>query len=125
MTRPGELESAVLDALWDGGEQSVREVLCRTGSRHAYTTILTVLDRLHDKGQVLRRKVRSSWRYRPARTREEALGRRVAALLEETPGAPRPLLRAFLDRAEELDPGVLDELDAMIRARRAASESGE
>ena len=45
MTRPGEFEQHVFDVLWDGGELSVRAVLDRTGGGHAYTTILTVLDR--------------------------------------------------------------------------------
>ena len=44
----GELEQAVLDALWDGaGASSGREVHARLVGRDlAYTTVMTVLDRL-------------------------------------------------------------------------------
>ncbi len=55
----GELESAVLSTLWDhGAPLSVRDVLARLRRKPAlaYTTVLTVLDRLHGKGVVVREK---------------------------------------------------------------------
>lgn len=52
----GELESAVLHALWDAREPlSAREILGRFGESEgvpALTTVLTVLDRLRAKGRV-------------------------------------------------------------------------
>ncbi|HEX2872531.1 MAG TPA: BlaI/MecI/CopY family transcriptional regulator [Polyangiaceae bacterium] len=119
----GELESAVLGALWDSrGKLSVREVLeCleRSGSELAYTTVLTVLDRMHDKGLVLREKDGKAFTYWPQLSREAYLGAQAARMLTEvTVPVQRDVLMAFLDSAEHADPAVLDELSALIKARR-------
>lgn len=119
MTKPGALERRIIEILWDGGELTTRAVLERLGSDHAYTTIMTVLDRLHRKGEVVRRKVDGVWRYAAAASREEAVGREVARLLVDRGRAAEPLFMAFLDQAEALDPDALDQLEALIRRRRA------
>ena len=49
MARSPELERRVLDALWQGGDWSVRDVLEAVDTSLAYTTFATVLDRLHAK----------------------------------------------------------------------------
>ena len=118
MARAPKLERRVLDLLWSGGDWSVREVLEQIDRDLAYTTIATVLGRLHDKGRVVRHKDGGSWRYRATRTREAALASEVSRILEDAPSATEPLLVAFLDRVEEVDPAALDRLEALIRARR-------
>ncbi len=117
MARPPDLKRRVLDVLWRGGEWSVRDVLGAVDTTLAYTTFATVLDRLHDKGEVRRIKVGGAWRYAAAQTREEALAAEVGRVLERAEGAPERLLVAFLDRVEEADPDALDRLQALIRAR--------
>jgi predicted transcriptional regulator len=118
MARPPALARRVLDILWKGGDWSVRDVLEAVDPRLAYTTIATVLDRLHDKGELDRSKVDGSWRYTAARSREDALAAEVGRVLDRADGATEPLLVAFLDRVEELDPDALDRLEALLRARR-------
>ncbi len=55
MKRLGDLERKVMDVLWDstGGPQTGRQVADRLPDR-AYTTVLTILDRLRRKDMVLR-----------------------------------------------------------------------
>lgn len=118
MARQPELERRVLDTLWQGGDWSVREVHERAGEGLAYTTIATVLDRLHAKGRVLRAKEGLAWRYHATRTREASLAAEVGRVLQKAEGASDPLLVAFLDEFEQVDPDVLDRLEALIRARR-------
>jgi predicted transcriptional regulator len=118
MSAPGPLEERVLEALWRGGEGTVRAVLDRLGTDHAYTTILTVLDRLHGKGLVRRHKELGSWVYAAAGNPEERAGREVARLLLEANRGGESLLTGFLDEAETLDPAVIDQLEALIRRRR-------
>lgn len=118
MPRQPELERRVLDTLWQGGSWSVREVHDAAGDGLAYTTIATVLDRLHAKGRVQREKEGVAWRYHASRTREEALAAEVGRVLQRADGASDPLLVAFLDEFEQVDPEVLDRLEALIRARR-------
>jgi predicted transcriptional regulator len=117
MARPPKLEQRILSVLWRGGDWSVRDVHAEVDPDLAYTTIATVLDRLHTKGVAERAKTRGAWRYTAARTREATLGQKVARLLEGSQPS-RPLLVAFLDHVEEADPEALDQLEALIRARR-------
>ncbi|WFE33676.1 BlaI/MecI/CopY family transcriptional regulator [Micromonospora sp. WMMD975] len=76
MTRLGDLERAVMDVLWDSASATpdgvtVREVADALDGRElAYTTVMTVLDRLAGKGMVQREREGRAWRYRPAATRE-------------------------------------------------------
>ena len=118
MARKATLESKIVDILWDGGELPVRDVLARIEGDYAYTTIATVLDRLHTKGEVCRTKREGAWWYRAARPRNESIGAEVARLVSGVRGDPQPVLAAFLDGAEEKDPELLDHLEALIRERR-------
>ena len=77
----GELETSVLDVLWGSADPlSVRDVGARLKRRPAlaYTTVMTVLDRLHDKGFVRRDKSGRAFLYRP-RVQREALMAEVDA----------------------------------------------
>lgn len=118
----GELESAVLEVLWSSPSGlPVRDVLARVRRKPAlaYTTVLTVLDRLHGKGVVVREKEGKAYRYAPSLTREAWFGERAArALASAKPGAHDAVLAAFLDSTERVDPDLLDKLSALIAARR-------
>jgi len=69
---PPPLEVECLKALWTLGEANVKDVRkALTGNRNlAYTTVMTVLDRLARKGGVSRRKVGRSFVYVPVLSRE-------------------------------------------------------
>src|SRR5215208_7986295 len=112
LRRPlGELESAILRVLWDSASKlpvrKVQECLERDQTL-AYTTVMTVLDRLFDKGLVAREKEGKAFVYWPAFTREAYLGGRAARMLTELEvPVHRDVLMAFLDSAEHADPAVL------------------
>ncbi len=71
MNRLGDLERKVMDALWDSENSPLtgREVADELPDR-AYTTVLTILDRLRRKGLVRRTTVGRTHRFAPAGTRE-------------------------------------------------------
>ncbi|WBB77523.1 BlaI/MecI/CopY family transcriptional regulator [Micromonospora sp. WMMD882] len=125
MTRLGELERAVMDVLWDGPVDrrgvTVREVADALDGRElAYTTVMTVLDRLAGKGMVEREREGRAWRYRPAASREahiaqlmlDALdlgGSRDAALVRfarSVTGTEADVLRAALSAEAGRRPGA-------------------
>lgn len=99
MATSGELEQAVMEILWSHtaplSVRDVHELLSRDRSL-AYTTVLTVLDRLAKKGNVLRSLEGRAWLYRPARSRVDEIASRVAALLEPLADAERRSLLAYL-----------------------------
>ncbi|MCM0676726.1 BlaI/MecI/CopY family transcriptional regulator [Micromonospora phytophila] len=124
MTRLGDLERAVMDVLWDvvpgtSDGVTVREVADALDGRElAYTTVMTVLDRLAGKGMVQREREGRAWRYRAAASREahiaqlmlDALdlgGSRDAALVRfarSVTGTEADVLRAAL--GDEAGPGA-------------------
>ena len=110
MARLGELERKVMDVLWGpvGAELTVRQVAEQL-PRHAYTTVLTVLDRLERKGMVCRTKEGRAFRYAPAASREAY----TAALMHEALGAA-PDRDAVLVRFAETVTG--DEARVLRRA---------
>jgi predicted transcriptional regulator len=87
VTHLGELETAVMEQLWQRGEATVREVHDALPRERAYTTVMTVMTRLCDKGMLARERRGRRDVYRPTATREEwAQGRAragVDALVEE------------------------------------------
>ncbi|MCL6481466.1 MAG: BlaI/MecI/CopY family transcriptional regulator [Firmicutes bacterium] len=68
------LELDCLQTLWSLGEASVRQVhaALQPIRPRAYTTIMTILDRLAQKGYVERRKRGRAWVYRPLLSAEQA-----------------------------------------------------
>lgn len=89
---PPPLELECLKVLWTLGEGNVKDVrLVLTRSRNlAYTTVMTILDRLVRKGGVERRKVGRSFVYSPLLSREVL--RRLAV---------KEMVEAFFDGNEE------------------------
>jgi predicted transcriptional regulator len=83
-----------MDVLWDRGAGSgsgsgsgsgvtVREVAEGLQNRElAYTTVMTVLDRLAGKGMVERERAGRAWRYRPAASREAHIARLMLDALD-------------------------------------------
>lgn len=117
---PGDLEAAVLDTLWTQGEMSTPAVYDAVGVPRglAYTTILTVLQRLARKGLLVRRGGGRSHLYAPALTREQFAERRgvsVAAALVDVGAAG---VGAFLAEMHRLDPQVVAQLRKQLGTRR-------
>jgi BlaI family penicillinase repressor len=78
------LELDCMNVLWPLGEATVRDVqqaLMQTRPR-AYTTIMTILDRLAQKGVLVRRKAGRAWVYRPNLSASEARSHAVAQVVD-------------------------------------------
>lgn len=84
--RLGDLERAVMDALWSrDGAASVRDVCADLTERElAYTTVMTVLDRLARKGFLNRERCGRAWHYEPAETRDAYVAELMLDALELT-----------------------------------------
>ncbi len=113
----GEAELAVLRVLWDHGPQTVREVMQRLherGRRVAYTTVLTFLARLEQKGSVASDKTDLAYVYRAKASRSSVTRSRVKALLEELyDGAAGPVVMHLVEN-ERLTADELAKLRKLI-----------
>ncbi|HEX2894425.1 MAG TPA: BlaI/MecI/CopY family transcriptional regulator [Marmoricola sp.] len=111
----GELEAAVMEVVWDAGRPiRVREVLDQLagtapGQVPAYTTVMTVLDRLFAKQWVTREPVGHAYAYSPVQTREE----HIADLMSQALSDSSDRLLALEHFAAALPD---NELDALKRA---------
>jgi BlaI family penicillinase repressor len=96
---PPPLEMACLNALWELGEGNVEEVrVCVSRERPlAYTTVLTLLDRLSRRGAVSRRKEGRGFRYQPSIDRDKLRRLALGQLLTHHFGGSAEGLRRFLD----------------------------
>lgn len=77
-----DLEAEVMDEVWRHEEVTVRDVLealNRGPKKRAYTTIMTIMNRLETKGMVKRRRSGKSDIYRPVVAREDYLEARAGA----------------------------------------------
>jgi predicted transcriptional regulator len=79
----GELEAAVLAVLQEAGAAlSPGEVRERVGGALAYTTVVTILSRLHAKGVLERRKAGRAYLYAPVADQPGLAARRMARVLD-------------------------------------------
>ena len=117
----GELEVAVCNSLWDAGETDVRGMHERVGVPRgiASNTIQSALERLYRKGMLHRRKVSHAYYYAPAMTRAAFAAGVLDGVASALGGGGQPLLAAFVEHAEQIDPDALDQLEALVRSARA------
>ncbi|MET0821546.1 MAG: BlaI/MecI/CopY family transcriptional regulator [Aeromicrobium sp.] len=113
MPRLGELERSVMNVLWDAAAPlTVREVLDALGERDlAYTTVMTVLDRLGTKQMVRRERDGRAFHYAPALTRDAATSELLHAALDEA-GTDRTA--ALVHFAHTVDPDEAKALRAAL-----------
>lgn len=115
LTHLGNLERAVMDHLWSAPEsQTVRQVHESLSIQRdlAYTTVMTVLQRLAKKNLVSQIRDDRAHRYAPVRGRDELVAGLMVAALDQAAdsGDRQAALVYFVERV-----GV-DEADALRRA---------
>lgn len=113
----GELEAAVLSVLWEAGRalspgEVQRELTGRAGAAPelSYSTVVTILSRLHAKKALDRRRDGRAFRYAPVADEAGLAARRLAAILDKEPDRQAVLSRFVADLSgsdEELLRGLL------------------
>ena len=117
----GDQEHLVLTTVWQLGSCTVRQVFEAVGrpQKLAYTTIATVLDRLHAKGLVARQLEGKSHVYKTTKKRGAIERARMKSLLGKMLGLdPVPAVATLVDAVEAIDPQLLDRLAEEVEQRR-------
>jgi predicted transcriptional regulator len=112
----GELEARVMDIVWDhGGWLTPAEVHRRLTRRRtlAYTTVMTVLVRLYDKGLLERRRDGRAYAYHSIQSREEDAAEHMTRLLSAA-GDRSTALSSFVS---SLSPGERAQLRRVLGRR--------
>jgi len=110
-------EHRIMEVLWKKGSATVAEVAEELAGKDgsAYTTVLTMMGIMRDKGYLSCRKDGRAHVFTPRVNRQAAARKAVHQLLAKFfAGSPGELVLSFL-RDEELTPQELDELKRKIR----------
>lgn len=120
----GPLEREVMEAVWKSAPASVAEVRAALGDRHAYTTIMTILVRLAEKGQLEREKRGRNYVYSAADSGAAQTGqwlaRAIAGVDKRVKGQ---IVQHFVGSIGDLDEDLLDQLEKEIRDARGRDPS--
>ena len=121
----GELELRVMEVLWQRPHLDARQVReSLSGGRvPSLSTVQSALERLFRKQYVDRIRHGQAYSYFSAVSRSALLGRmlgNVIQLLHD--GKMETILSSFVHVAADLDDCSLDELEALIKARRDAGD---
>jgi len=100
---PTEGELEILKVLWERGPCTGREVLDVLSQQRAraYTSVMSVLNIMVDKGQVVRKPQGRAFLYSAKRPREKTLGSMVSSLLGRAfEGSAASLVSQVLDQSQ-------------------------
>lgn len=124
----GGLEAEIMGILWARRRATVREVLQALAPRRplAYTTILTVMTRLAEKGLLRRRRRGKAHQYEAAETEQQFLRRAsqrlVRSLVADLGDAA---VAAMADEIERVDPARLERLRLRLAQQEPPTVSDE
>jgi BlaI family transcriptional regulator, penicillinase repressor len=112
-----ERELDVMDILWRDGSGTVSDVKERISDDLAYTTVLTILRTLEQKGFVGHQPEGRAYRYHPLVGKEEARESHLRRLTRKLFGGSRELLMAQLVSDGDLTREELERLRSMLDRR--------
>ena len=101
----GPLEDEIMQVVWDRGEVTVRDVHDALRARRpiAYTTVMTTLGRLSDKGLLKRTEDQPAHHYSPLLTREQYARSTVKSVVDWLIGHfPDPAVAYLIERLREV-----------------------
>src|SRR6516165_3223898 len=112
----GALQKAVMEAVWELGEATVQQVRDRLRREPlpAYTTVLSVMQKLEKAGWLSHRAEGRSYIYTPIRSRAEAGASSLRTFIDRVFRGDRLLLFQHLLEDEQLSEDDLKTLQTMI-----------
>lgn len=117
----GELETRIMEIVWEKEEVTVRQVYEKLQDERdlAYTTVMTVMSRLAEKGLLKRMKAGAAFVYRPVSSRKEFTESTVKKIMGELlRDFTSPAISQFVDSVQREDPEKMEELARLIQAKR-------
>lgn len=123
----GDLEVAVLEALWEKQPATVKQVHARLERRGSpsHNTVQASFERLFRKGLLAREKVSHSYRYTTRGDRSSVLEEAVRDVLLRLGGSrPEPSLSAFVELAADEGEESLRMLEELVASRLGRRDDG-
>lgn len=117
----GTLEASIMECLWEFESATVRDVfVCLSKKRDiAYTTVMTVMGRLTDKGFLTKEKSGNAYVYSPSVSKKDLDESVAGSLLNGLVDHISAGALANFVNAISVDHKMLDELERLITAKKA------
>lgn len=116
-----EAEWAIIQMVWEYEPvpaPTVQELL-EANRGWSYSTVKTLMDRMVKKGLLTTERIRNLMLYTSAITRHEAQNKEILKTLKRAfEGALTPMMQFLLD-SDHITHSELDELEAMIKAKKS------
>ncbi len=107
----GDQQATVMSILWKRGTGTVREVLEQMPGKVAYTTVMTMMVRLHERGLLAREHEGRGYRYQPTKSRDDFVSELAGSLLGRLVADFGDVaLARIVEAADDLDPARTAEL---------------
>ena len=121
----GELELSILKIVRELGRVSVRDVYEALGSEGSYTTVMTVMSRMADKGELQREKEGKHYLYW-VNAKNELPSKSILHRIQEKifGGKSTAMVSYLLEADQEITDQELAEIEKLIRKRRLEKKSG-
>jgi len=119
----GELQEQIMAALWRLESGTVEQVRSAMPARYqgAYNTVQTVLNRLHDRGLLTRKRDGLAFVYRPRLSEAEYLSKTVESTLAGTSAEVRQaVLAQLVGKMDKSELAELRDLAAQARKRKGS-----
>ena len=121
MSKENELSKAELEVmkiLWEKGKATVKEVQEALYSKKywSYTTVMTLLVRMFNKGYLKRKKTGMAYVYEPKASQRKTIGKIVNKFVDRVfDGALGPLVN-YIAESRALNPGEVETLKKLARS---------
>ena len=115
----GELELAILKIVETSRRVTVSDVLEKLDGGDKYTTLMTVMSRLAEKGELQREKIGKSYEYW-IRKKSFNLSKRIKDIIFR--GDSFEMVSYLLDSSDDIDDDDLERIEKMIRKKRESHD---
>jgi len=117
----GTLEKDIMEVLWTRGESSVKDILEAFSNDRdtSYSTVITVTNRMAQKGLLKKRKVGKAYFYKPIYDREqfyELISKKVVEGVSEF--SFKSAMVHFVDYMAQVDPEKIEYFSKLIESKR-------
>ena len=121
----GERELSILKIMRELGRITVRDVYKRLGSKGSYTTVMTVMSRMADKGELRREKEGKQYFYW-IDPHDDSPSKNILQRIQDKifGGKSTAMVSYLLDTNQEISDQELAEIEELIQKRRLEKKHG-
>ncbi len=121
----GELELLIVKAIRTLGRATVRDIYQNLGNEGSYTTVMTVMSRMADKGELVREKEGKQYVYWVGSSNDSPSKNILQRIQDKIFGGKSTAMVSYLLESDEaISDQELAEIEQLIQKRRAEKKHG-